>query len=86
MRKSGVIRSWHEQRGFGIVRVGAATSLERYFLHITAIRSGTATPEAGMVVEFEVSDKPAKEGQLRQAVRADILVPSESKADGGSDE
>jgi cold shock CspA family protein len=86
MRKSGVIRSWHEQRGFGIVRVGPATSLERYFLHVTAIQSGTATPEVGMVVEFDVSDKPAKEGQLRQAVRADIALPAEPKADGGSDE
>jgi cold shock CspA family protein len=71
-RKLGVIRSWHGARGFGIIRVGPESSLEKYFLHVSNIRTGTATPEIGMAVEFEVSDKPAKEGQLAQAIRADI--------------
>jgi cold shock CspA family protein len=71
-RKTGVIRSWTEARGFGIVRVGGPESLERYFLHVSNIRSGTAIPKPGMGVEFELSDKPAEEGKLRQAIRADI--------------
>jgi cold shock CspA family protein len=85
-RKLGVIRSWHQERGFGIVRVGPPSSLEKYFLHVSAIQSGTATPEVGMTVEFEVSDKPAKENQLRQAVRADIIIPEEPAVEGGSNE
>jgi cold shock CspA family protein len=76
-RKSGIIRSWHQKRGFGIVRVGPESSLEKYFLHVSNIRTGTATPEIGWAVEFEVGTKPVPEGQLPQAIRADILIPKE---------
>jgi cold shock CspA family protein len=75
-RKVGTLRSWNE-RGFGIIRVGPPSSLERYFLHVNQIRSGTATPAAGSIVHFDVSDKPIrKEGDLPQAIRADIIVAS----------
>jgi cold shock CspA family protein len=73
-RKSGVIRSWHESRGFGILRVGAESSLEKYFLHVSNIRTGTATPQVSWSVEFEVSDKPVKEGNLLQTIRAHIII------------
>jgi hypothetical protein len=75
-KKFGVIRSWHENRGFGIVRVGGPESLEKYFLHVSQIRSGTAMPEAGMTVRFKIGSKPVKEGQLPQAIDADIDVKS----------
>jgi cold shock CspA family protein len=78
-RKVGVVRNFGN-RGFGIIRVGPESSLERYFLHVANIRSGTATPVAGMMVEFDVSDKPAKEGQLPQAIRADIILPEPEKS------
>ena len=76
-RKSGIIRSWHEKRGFGIVRVGPPSSLEKYFLHVSSIRTGTATPETGWAVEFEIGSKPVPAGQLPQAICADIIVPKE---------
>lgn len=73
-RKTGVVLLW-SNRGFGILRVGPESSLERYFLHVSKIRSGTALPEKGMTVTFDVSDKPVQEGQLPQAIRADVSVP-----------
>jgi hypothetical protein len=75
-RKIGVV-SVVTRRGFSILRVGPESSLERYFLHISKIRSGTATPAIGMTVVFDVSDKPVPEGQLPQAIRADIIVDPE---------
>jgi cold shock CspA family protein len=79
-RKIGVIQNW-TKRGFGIVRVGPESSLERYFLHVSKIRSGTATPVAGMEVVFDVSDRPVQEGNLPAALRADIIVdePAETQ-------
>jgi cold shock CspA family protein len=75
-KKAGVIRSWNEPRGFGIVRVGPASSLEKYFLHVSQIRSGTASPLPGMAVSFIVGTGPVKPGQLQQALDADIDVHS----------
>jgi cold shock CspA family protein len=87
-RKKGVLRSWKVDRGFGIVRVGPESSLERYFLHISNIRSGTATPAVGSHVAFEVGDTQAKrEGDLPQAIKADIILPevlATPAVDGGS--
>jgi cold shock CspA family protein len=75
-KKIGVLRSWNEERGFGIIRVGPPSSLEKYFLHVSQIRTGTATPSAGMTVHFDVSDKAVEPGRLRQAIDADIDVAS----------
>jgi cold shock CspA family protein len=72
-RKIGVVQVW-SKRGFAILRVGPESSLERYFLHVSKIRSGTATPLPGMKVEFEVSDRPVTEGQLPMAIRADVIL------------
>jgi len=87
-RKTGIIRSWHEQRGFGVVRVGPPTSLEKYFLHCSDIRKGIATPLVGMILTFEISDKPVEEGRLPRAIRADIDLESiksqESDGAGGA--
>ena len=78
-RKIGVIRSWHEARGFGVIRVGNQSSLERYWLHVSKIRSGTACPVAGMEVEFDISPTPPKkDGDLSAAINADINVESQS--------
>ena len=71
-RKTGIIRSWHEQRGFGVIRVGPPTSLEKYFLHVSNIRRGSATPNVGSALTFEVSDTPVEEGKLPRALRADF--------------
>jgi len=74
--KVGVINNWNDPRGFGIVRVGDRCSLERYFLHISRIKSGTAMPTAGMTVRFKVSPKAPAEGQLPAAIEAHIDVNS----------
>ena len=87
-RKTGIIRSWHEQRGFGVIRCGPPTSLEKYFLHVSGIRTGVATPSVGMVLTFEVADTPVEEGKLPRAIRADIEIESiksqESDGVGGA--
>jgi hypothetical protein len=72
-RKIGVVQV-ESKRGFCIIRVGPESSLERYFLHVSKIRSGTATPAAGMTVIFDVGDRPVQEGQLPEAIRADVIV------------
>ena len=49
-----------------------------YFLHVSCIRSGTATPEPGMEVFFEVDEtKPVPDGKLPRAIRADVIVPDD---------
>jgi cold shock CspA family protein len=84
VKKQGVVRSFSKERGFGIIRVGGEDSLERYFLHFSNIRSGTAQPPVGSVCFFEVSDKPTKrEGDLPQAIRVDIIVSDEIDTVGG---
>ena len=83
-RKQGIVRTWNEKRGFGIVRVGPESSLEKYFLHISNIRSGTGSPEPGLEIFFEVSSAaPKRDGDLPQAVKADIIVP-DAPVDGGA--
>jgi hypothetical protein len=68
-------------KGWGVIRVGPASSLERYFFHVSAIRSGTATPSVGMEAYFDTDDAAAvREGQLPKASRVDIIVPDEPSA------
>src|ERR1700679_3035539 len=74
IRKVGRLRSWHPQRAFGIIKVGPESSLERYWLHVTAICSGTACPSVGMSVEFEPGP-PRVQGDLAPALKADVIVP-----------
>lgn len=81
-RKIGVIRSWHETRGFGVISVGKS-GLERYFFHVSRIRSGTGFPVAGMTVEFDVNTKPPKkENDLWAAVNVDVIVDSTPSNEG----
>ena len=71
-QRHGVLRSWHEDRGFGIV-VGWS-HLDRYFLHLTNILEGTVPPLVGSAVDFDVA-QPRKDGQLPQAINA-IVKPA----------
>jgi cold shock CspA family protein len=78
-RKQGIVCAWHKDRGFGRLRVGPESSLEQYFLHVSSIRSGTATPKPGMEVFFEVDEsKSVPESTLPRAIRADVIVPDEA--------
>jgi len=80
--KVGVVQHWNDARAFGIVRVGDRSSLERYFLHVSKIKSGTATPAPGMIVRFQIAPA-AKAGQLPQAIDADIDVQSKPLSNDG---
>lgn len=71
--KTGTLRSWNEGRGYGFIRVGP---LEKYFLHVSQIRSGTETPVAGMTVHFDVSPTPRAPGRDPQAIDAHIDMTS----------
>jgi|HubBroStandDraft_2_1064218.scaffolds.fasta_scaffold918331_2 cold shock CspA family protein len=75
-RKTGSVYFWKEGRGFGFVRVGDRGSLEKYFLMSKDIRSGTAEPEIGMTLTFEIGEAARKEGELPRAVRADVVMES----------
>ena len=66
-QKFGTVRSWHEDRGFGIVQ--GIARLERYFLHATQIIEGPESPSVGDCVRFEVSPS-RKPGALPQAINA----------------
>jgi cold shock CspA family protein len=82
-RKQGLVRSWNEQKGWGVLCVGPTSSLDRYFFHVSAIRSGTATPVVGMEAYFDTDDAAlVREGQLPKATRVDIIVPDESEKAG----
>jgi cold shock CspA family protein len=80
--KHGTLITWQESRGFGIVRVGPKESLERYYLHVSKIKSGTASPTPGMLLNFRVSDAAVQEGKLAQAVDVHIDVNSLPQAGG----
>lgn len=51
-RKSGIIKRWNDDRGFGFIEV--STSKEEVFLHIKAFRNRTRRPAVGDVVTFHV--------------------------------
>jgi cold shock CspA family protein len=81
MRKQGVITLWKQDRNFGIIQVGGPDSLEKYFMHIRFVRSGTARPVVGQTVHFEVSpEAPRKEGELVAAIRIDVVVDAPTTA------
>jgi len=74
--KVGIIRSWNVVRGYGVIQCGGYESLERYWLHVSKIRSGTAAPKRGMTVRFEVSACPVPDGHFPRAIKADVDVAS----------
>jgi cold shock CspA family protein len=75
-RKRGLLRSWNDAKGYGVIRVGPPSSLEKYWLHVSNIQSGTGAPTVGMEVEFEVGEKPVnKVVTLMPAIKADIILP-----------
>ena len=70
-QRFGKLRSWHEDRGFGVVQ-GSVSHLQRYFLHVTQILEGPVSPKVGDGVYFEIipSRKP---GGLPQAISARVV-------------
>ena len=94
MRKRGIIRSWYQNRHFGIIRVGATVNKEQYFVHESSfgvLPEGTVI-QPGIVVEFETG-KAKIEGDLPAALHVTIVPddtplpvnPAESAtSEGGS--
>jgi cold shock CspA family protein len=69
--KTGILRSWHSERGFGIL---SAKRNEAYFLHTNNVLEGPEEPAIGSLVEFDVA--PAdNNGKFPQAIRAKITPP-----------
>jgi hypothetical protein len=68
-RKIGTIIHTNPDRGFSFVRVGAAESLEIYFMHHSFVRSGKSTA-VGNIVEFRPSRNV--KGSKPLAMDADI--------------
>ena len=71
-QRFGTLRSWHEDRGFGVVQ-GSVSHLQRYFLHITQILEGPVPPKAGDMVYFDVTPS-RKPGGLPQAINARVVA------------
>jgi cold shock CspA family protein len=62
----GILRSWYEDRGFGVVQVPNSRT-QRYFLHASQIAEGPDHIQVGYEVYFDIAP-PYKDGQLQQAV------------------
>lgn len=81
--KTGILRSWNTDRGFGFIEVPSkAFPLQKFFLHISMIKDGPCPPEIGSIVRFEPGP-PRKEGQLPVANNAWIVVLPERVPVGG---
>lgn len=63
MRYQGIVESWKDERGFGIVRI---TFKQRFFLHVSQWQHDEA-PFHGQSVSFETAD-PRPGGALPQAI------------------
>jgi hypothetical protein len=72
--KQGILVSWNQIRGFGVVVVSRT---ENYFLHTRSIVEGPEVPARGSVVYFDVAP-PFNNGKLPNAVNAIILVDRKS--------
>lgn len=73
-RKRGEVVVARPDRGWWMVRVGPPSSFEIYFMHVSKIRSGTAAPELGMTVEFDVGG-PGKGPRAKpDALNCDIFT------------
>jgi cold shock CspA family protein len=70
-QRFGTLRSWHEDRGFGVVQ-GSVSHLQRYFLHVTQILEGPVSPKVGDAVYFDVAPS-RKPGGLPQAINAKVV-------------
>jgi hypothetical protein len=73
-QKYGLLRSWHEDRGFGIIWVSRT---ERYLLHITRVLEPDI-PVAGCGVYFDPA-LPFKAGGLPLAINARIVQTTEGE-------
>lgn len=72
--KTGILRTWHNTRGFGFIEVPSNTfPIKQFFLHVSMILDGPCPPPVGSIVRFEPGP-PFKEGKLPTALKAWIVV------------
>lgn len=65
MRRSGTLKSWNDERGFGFIE--PAQGGKDIFVHIKAFPPGTGRPIIGQVLTFEIERGP--KGQEACALR-----------------
>lgn len=71
--KTGILRSWNVQRGFGFVEVpGNTFPIQKYFMHVSMVMEGPCPPPVGSIVRFESGPK-RKEGELPTCLKAWIV-------------
>ncbi|MGA2422298.1 MAG: hypothetical protein ABSG69_19650 [Candidatus Acidiferrum sp.] len=77
-KKIGVLRSWNERKGFGIIfEQTSVAPVQRYWLHVSNIAAGLAHPPIGAIVHFEIAPYPPKKlGYLPSALNA-VVLPAE---------
>jgi cold shock CspA family protein len=83
--KTGILRTWSSDRGFGFIEVPSKTfPIQKFFIHISMILEGPCPPPIGSIVRFEPGP-PRKEGLLPTATKAWIVVLPETApaAEGG---
>jgi len=83
MRRTGILRSWHCDSGWGIIST-SFPQMERFFMHVSGIRTSPCEPKPGMRVQFEISSEPPrKPGGLPIVCNAD-LTDASTNGEGGA--
>lgn len=71
MRRSGTLKSWNDERGFGFIE--PAQGDKDIFVHITSFPPGTGRPMIGQVLTFEIERKP---NGKKRAQSVQYVVPT----------
>jgi cold shock CspA family protein len=72
--KTGILRSWNSNRGFGFIEVPSNTfPIQKFFIHVSMILEGPCPPPVGSIVRFEPGPS-RKEGLLPTALKCWIVV------------
>ncbi|WP_240804993.1 cold shock and DUF1294 domain-containing protein [Cupriavidus oxalaticus] len=76
MRKTGRVKTWHADKGFGFIDVHADT--KDVFFHITALQTRAVTPTPGDRVSFELGK--GRDGRM-QALNVAIVGAPKARSD-----
>lgn len=86
MRSTGILRSWHDERGFGFIaptRGGA-----ELFVHVSALPRDGSRPVVGETLSFELGrgkdGRPQAVNVIRSVVGADARPARERRRQGAS--
>ena len=87
MRFDGIIKTWHDDRGFGFIE--STQGGQEIFLHIKSFRLRSGRPQEGQAVSFEVElgpqgKKRAKNVETIRVARPAVKQPHSSSAHWGT--